>query len=195
MYLQTRELTQYMVVMSRQIVDNQIHRPSKEWRMEVAYRALVMLRTAMAVVRYNQERKPAWEVPELTGVELDYTMPNATWRRHAQVSHHRRTDSMRIPIRLAYLLRESIVSQNDRLAKPLPVPKEVKLLTIVDSFSNGYYGIRSFITTPVPFPLIQMSRTIVLFYICTVPLVFLDDAKFEEKIIPHCIMVFMLTYG
>jgi predicted membrane chloride channel (bestrophin family) len=53
---------------------------------------------------------------------------------------------------------------------------------------------RKFITTPVPFPLIQMTRTLVLFYVFTIPLVLLDDGS-ADLLVGHCLVVFWLTYG
>jgi hypothetical protein len=49
-------------------------------------------------------------------------------------------------------------------------------------------------TTPVPFPLIQMTRTIVLFYVFTIPFVLLDDES-ADVLVGHCLIVFWLTYG
>jgi len=192
MYRESRELTQTMLVISRQMKNTD--RQAKEWRNEMAYRTLCLLRTSVAVVLYNSRKIPAWEVPELTGPELEYVTPKVDWRRHAQSNVSVRSDSMRVPLRVAYLLRESICSQGDRLKHPMPVPKELKLMGSVDSFLNGYYGMREFMTTPVPFPLIQMTRTIVLLYIFTIPFVLLADAS-NEMMIPHCATIFMLTYG
>jgi len=53
---------------------------------------------------------------------------------------------------------------------------------------------RKFMTTPVPFPLIQMTRTIVLFYVYTIPFVLLNDAT-SKLLIEHCVVVFLITYG
>jgi predicted membrane chloride channel (bestrophin family) len=57
-------------------------------------------------------------------------------------------------------------------------------------------SMRKFMTTPVPFPLIQMTRTIVLFYIFTIPFVLLkDESAGINMLVEHCVVVFMLTYG
>ena len=48
-------------------------------------------------------------------------------------------------------------------------------------------------TTPVPFPIVQMSRTIVLLYVFTVPFVFLNDDS-SHGLTEHCVAVFLLTY-
>ena len=68
----------------------------------------------------------------------------------------------------------------------------MKLLGSVDSFMGGYYGIRKFLTTPVPFPLIQMARTFVFLYLFTVPFVLLAD---KSSNVAHCLTVFLMTYG
>jgi predicted membrane chloride channel (bestrophin family) len=47
-------------------------------------------------------------------------------------------------------------------------------------------------TTPVPFPLIQMTRTFLFLYIFTVPFVFLSD---DSSTFAHCFTIFLLTYG
>ena len=45
---------------------------------------------------------------------------------------------------------------------------------------------------PVPFPLIQMSRTLMFTYVFTVPFVMLSDKSSDFA---HCFIVFLLTYG
>jgi len=128
-----------MLIFSKRYENNDT--ASKEWRSEVVYRALLLLRTAVAVIEYESEGIAAWEVPELSGVELEYCRPANSWRRHQQTPANRRTDSMRVPLRMAYLLRESIVSQEERLTnKPLTLVQEGKLLGSVDTFLDGFYG-------------------------------------------------------
>ena len=127
-----------MLVFSRKYKNASVE--SKEWRMEVSYRMLMMLRTSVAVIQYKSTGVPAWEVPELTGPELEYCTPSASWRRHAQTPHSPHHDSMRVPLLMAYLLRESIASQEERLPHPIWPIQEIKLLGSIDSFLQGYYG-------------------------------------------------------
>jgi predicted membrane chloride channel (bestrophin family) len=96
---------------------------------------------------------------------------------------------MRVPIRLSYLLRKTICTQSKRLRTPIHVAQENKLL---DHFMKGYYGIRKFLTTPVPFPFIQMARTLLFLYVFTVPFVTLSDTSND---IARCFAVFLLTYA
>lgn len=131
-------MVQKIVVFSRKQKNTSIE--SKEWRMEVAYRILMMLRTSVAVVQYPSLGVNAWEVPELTGPELEYCTPSPSWRRHAQLPHTNFTDNIRVPLLMAYLLRESIVSQEERLPHPMTSSQENMLLSSIDSFLEGYYG-------------------------------------------------------
>ena len=99
---------------------------------------------------------------------------------------------MRVPIRMAYLLRQTIHSNEGRLSPPLAELFGSKVLAEVDTFLDGYYGVQTFMTTPVPFPLIQMARTFLFLYVFTIPFVMLDD---ESSDVAHCFAVFLITYG
>lgn len=50
---------------------------------------------------------------------------------------------------MAYELRKAVHSQRKRFGnQKLETSQENKLLGSIDSFMNGYYGIRKFLTTP-----------------------------------------------
>ena len=51
---------------------------------------------------------------------------------------------------------------------------------------------RKFLTTPFPFPLVQMARTFLFFYVYTVPFALLSDPSNSYA---HCVVIFILTYG
>lgn len=51
---------------------------------------------------------------------------------------------------------------------------------------------RKFLTTPLPFPMVQMARTYLFFYVYTVPFALLSD---NSNPIAHCVIIFILTYG
>ena len=157
-----------MVLLSRR--DRNNDQTAKEWRSEVAYRSMILLRTAVAVMDYATNHIPAWDIPELSGTELQFAIDghtNTTGRSDTffspgiATSSSRRTssitstiserstttmnnnlflDSLRVPTRMAYLLRESICSQEERLTHPMHIQLENKLLSSVDSILQGYYG-------------------------------------------------------
>jgi len=98
----------------------------------------------MAVILYPTTKVPSWDVPELNGFERDDVKNNIFLNpatlRYAHENRCEYEESLRVPIRLAYLLRKSIHSQEKRLGKPLHVVRELKLLGSVDGFMNGFYG-------------------------------------------------------
>ena len=158
MFRESREFMQQLCVYSMGNTDP----IAKEWRHEVAYRCLLLLRTSMAVMDYESDKIAAWRVPELNGAEKDDIMgsllavdpPEETHlnrqsaRRWAHDNHTDWEESLRVPIRLAYLLKKSVHSQNERLTQdPIPWLIESKLLGGVDKFMSGFYDIRKQLTT------------------------------------------------
>ena len=146
MYGVARELIQNCCLFSDHMNDT----AGKEWRSEVAYRCMLLLRTAMAVIDYPTTHSPAWDIPELTREEkeaiksiLFCQVPDSP-RNSLRWAHRIRTEeeeSMRVPTKMAYELRRAIRSQHTRFGpKKLETNQELKLLGLTDSFMNGYYG-------------------------------------------------------
>lgn len=174
MYREARELMQNTCIFSNHLKDTK----AKDWRLDVAYRCMILLRTAMAVIDFEETGIPAWDIPEMSPEEaaaikstlflkLDDGSPNAL--RWAHEIRSEQEENMRVPVRCAYELRKVIHSQRKRFGnQKLETSQENKLLGSVDSFMGGYYGIRKFLTTPFPFPLVQMARTFLFFYVYTV---------------------------
>lgn len=192
MYRESRQLVQYAFVYSSSSIDEE----AKQWRAEVSYRTLILLRTAMAVIDYPVTQVPAWDIPELSGVERRdvkrSTFLDPEIRRWSHADRSEGEESMRVPIRISYLLKKTIHAQAERLANPMIAMNEMKIMSSVDGFLLGYYGIRQFLTTPVSFPLVQMSRTFLFVYVFTIPFALLGD---ESTLFAHCFVVFLLTYG
>jgi Bestrophin, RFP-TM, chloride channel len=161
---------------------------AKEWRHEVLYRLLLLLRTSMAVIDYPTVGIPAWNLPELSGTEKD-SVNQATFikpemqrwaHKPRSESHKPRSEweeSMRVPIRVAFLLRKTIHNQDRCINPKIITTIENRLHASVEGFMTGYYDIRTFLTTPVPFPLIQMARTFLFLYVFTIPFVLLGDSS------------------
>ena len=151
----------------------------------------------MTVLDYPSTGVLTWNINELKGEEEAYVR-NASFmlspqaRRWAHGNRSEWEETMRTPIHIAYLLRKSIRSQQNRLRTPLIAIQEMKLLGTVDSFLEGFYGIRKFLTTPVPFPLVQMSRTFVFLYIFTIPFVLMQD---KSSLLAHCVTVAIMSFG
>lgn len=146
MYRESRELVQNCCVFSDHISDVK----GKEWRSDVAYRCMLLLRTAMAVVDYPTTKCPAWDVPELSNEEKEQLTSHLFCeisdrpRNALRWAHHIRTEeeeNMRVPGKMAYKLRSVIHSQSALFgSKKIETNPELKLLGSVDSFMGGYYG-------------------------------------------------------
>ena len=157
---------------------------------------MLFLRTAMSILDYPTNGIPNWKFPELNGPELDFVINNLLY--HPQNSHyamHPRCEfeeNIRVPTLVGSLIRKSIAEHTKRLPEPLEMPQELKLLASVDDCIAAFSGIRRFNSTPVPFPLVQMSRTFLFLYLYTVPLVMTRD---PSNCFAHCFAIFLLTYG
>jgi len=196
MYRECRELIQNMVALTHFHTDER----SKEWRNEVTYQVCILLRVVMGVIDYPEYFVNVWELDELDNKEraeikrfvyLDSgSGPNALRWSHGMKTEYE--ENMRVPVRLGYLLRKQIRRGRKFLTEPIAPPQEGKLIGSVDSFMVGYGGIRKFLTTPFPFPLVQMARTFLFFYVYTVPFVLLGD---DSSVFIHCLTIFILTFG
>ena len=89
-------------------------------------------------------------------------------------------------------MRATISSQGRRLSQPMDSNDQIHLQTCVDQFMEGFYGIRKFMTTQIPFPLVQMAHTMDLLFVYTLPFAFL---KAEANLYMNCLNIFLLTYG
>ena len=109
----------------------------------------------MAVIDYPTTHEPSWKIPELNGLEAEYVQRNmlldvpdgSSVRRWAHQRHGVWEESMRVPVRLEYLLLTSLHSQSHRLKEPIVISQESRLLNYVSLFMAGYVNMQKFITT------------------------------------------------
>jgi hypothetical protein len=210
MYRAVQELVQNAIIWTSHCQDAS----SKEWRGELAYRSMILLLCALTGIDYDSTCICCWQLPELDGFELEdvkanvylpYDLPPPRSEYHSTANsktistrrwaHRRRTDfeeNLRCGVRMAYLLRKTIHSQTKRLEHPFVITVENKLLSFVDAFMTGYYGIKVFLTTPVPFPWIQMSKTFTFLYVFTIPFALETD---KSSLFAHLCEVFVITFG
>jgi Bestrophin, RFP-TM, chloride channel len=156
LFRETREIIQNVCVLSYTLKDGGTM-VAKEWRHEVGYRALLLLRTTMVIIDYPIHHVAPWNIPELNGIEatdiknnlICSTTPPSRWI-HGKVGNERRTvweDALRVPIRVEYLLRKSVHANALRLTEAVPIQLELKIFANIDNFMNGYYSMRKFLTT------------------------------------------------
>lgn len=121
-------------------------------------------------------------------------------QRMSQFSHGVRThqdENLRAPIILAMNLRETILLQrreNEYFEKEMHVNEELKILGFVAEFLVAFHGLKKLITTPFPFPLVQMTRTFLFFWVFTLPLVLVAEMG-EDEAVHVMVIIFFITYG
>ena len=94
----------------------------------------------------------------------------------------------------AQLRSEIMHARNTKinLQEKLRTSEELKLLSLVTDFCLSYHGLTKLITTPFPFPLVQESRTILFFWIFSLPATMISIAAQPFSI---GLIVFFLTFG
>lgn len=195
---QTREMVQNMVLLTGPFQTTS----DKEWRRETAAKTLVLLRAVMAVVDYGSERVPAWDVGGLTPTQrkdlladlFQQSGPHCREKRWSRPPRTEMEESMRVPTILAQQLRACLGAGETRLSGKPDAYRFFNLYGAVDGFMESYYSLRRHMTTPFPFPMEQMNRTFLYFYIFTVPLTLLQDVSDDYPYMQLLVTVF-LTYG
>merc|ERR1712037_419022 len=99
---------------------------------------------------------------------------------------------MRVPIQLAFYIRDELFTINDHTTAGIGPWQFGRLFGSLDSFMGGFYGMRKFLTTPFPFPMVQMARTFLFIYLLSLPFAILN---FFENGSVYCATVFLVTYG
>ena len=172
-----RELVGYAVTYTRM---NHKTEDDKLWRRSVSNRTISVLKTIVAVMRYPSSRKHVWEVDDIEEEDKLASRIGAG------------NSDERSPLVLALFLRSVIFSHIHKLSTPLDMGQEMQLLQYTSDIMTAYSGMMQYATTPYPFPLVQMTRTIVFFYIYSLPFVLANDI---QKLVPFLFTIFFITYG
>lgn len=107
-----------------------------------------------------------------------------TWSHHSD----RESDlNMSMTVRRTFLLRQLIGKSSNESSL-----STYHLHETVDRYENAYYGIRKYLTTPFPFPLVQMARFVLFLYVLTLPFALLST---DTSLIQAFLLVFIVSYG
>ena len=153
---------------------------AKKWRIDLARRTIKLLRTMVAVLEFQSCGNHAWKVPVLSREEK-LALQTAVGKSNE-----------RSPMLLAMFVQSTIASNVEYLKKPLHPNKEMKLYSFVSDFEAAYHGLMKLVTTPFPFPLVQMTRTFLFIWVFTLPWVLVNDLQKTSALI---FTVFFITYG
>jgi predicted membrane chloride channel (bestrophin family) len=165
---------------------------AKSWRQEVGYLTILMLRVTMDALHWSSTQKSLWEdLPE-----VHQSLPQERqMRRVRQYLHGPRTmvdENFRAPVLLSYNLREKIMRHEGPLGYKMPVNEYRDLLHFVTSFVTAFHGFRVLVFTPYPFPLVQMTRIFLFFWVYSLPLVLLPQL---DSVRDTTVLIFFMTFG
>lgn len=149
-----------------------------DWRRNVSFGAIKMLKDCIDALGTNSDDR----CHKLTKEEIQ-----------------ERIKLFKIPTHTALALKQTIMSHRHALSDEngmtglIAIPQaEQQLIGFVDNCLNAFYSIDKMIHTQYPFPLVQMGRTILLFWIYTLPFALEHD---NYSILGVCMLIFILTYG
>ena len=205
-YNEAREYLEMMNKSCRQLIhtaciysNSDVRDSAKQWRSELAFRVITMLKASMAVMNQPSTGTDLTDIPEvnmavLEDLEINVPVPTAQWLHAEDIADIEK--NLRVPQRLSYMVRKCIRSQEGKVKPTVPVVAEGDLYNFLNTFMDGYYGVHKLQTTPVPFPLIQMGITFAFFFIFTLPCSLLvgTDGSIKEAFF-DCLIVFISTFG
>jgi len=183
-YMEARRLLGDIMRVCRELVEHttaftrgRMEEEDTEWRVDIAKRTSSLLRTVAIVLT---RKKDVWQISELTKIEKQEII--------AEV----RGSDQKAPMILTLFLRSAIASHCQNLSTPLDCVEELCLLSFTSDFVTAYHGMMTLIDTPFPFPLVQMTRTVLFLWIFTLPFALANDI---DGLLPLLFVNFFCTYG
>mmetsp|Transcript_21781 Transcript_21781/g.30705 ORF Transcript_21781/g.30705 Transcript_21781/m.30705 type:complete len:417 (+) Transcript_21781:208-1458(+) len=186
------------------------HLAAREWRQDIAYKSMLLIRVITAVLEHQNTSNLSWNCPQIDKEERKYLSKSLYLEREKMKTHFgtdfvpalrwghairsEAEECLRVPNIIANRLQFTIMKEREVLTERLAVNEERDLLLFVDATLEAYASFVKHITTPFPFPLVQMARTFLLFYLFSVPFALLrsDD---HPTYVAHILIVFVMTYG
>ena len=93
---------------------------------------------------------------------------------------------------LSYAIHKEIVLSQHYLDKPLTILHENRLHNFLLEFEQTVCELCKFAATPYPFPVTQMTRFFLFFWMFTLPFALVNKA---EEVYTTSVLVFFITYG
>jgi len=169
---------------------------AKEWRNKMAYHACLTLVVAMSACNYLDDPRDPWDLPELDDEIKEKLQKNSQAKGHAgKWGFAKRTpkeEAYRAPFVMAQILRMTMYEHRTALGGELPAGFCLKFNALIDGFTNNYNAQNKMFTTPMPFPMVQMARTMMFLWVYTLPFALSSDGS---TLIVHCVVVLLLTYA
>jgi hypothetical protein len=186
-YRSCREIAQFTCVYTFKTKSEK----AKAWRREVAFRTILLLRVTMDALEWSSTEKDEWEE------EYEFTDYGASehFRLLSSFHHGKRTmvdENFRATIMFAHILREQIMMHPESLGYTLHANEYRDLLHFVTTFIEAFHGFRVLVFTPYPFPLVQMTRMFLFFWVYSLPLVLVEEMN---SLWDTVIIISLITFG
>eukprot|EP00586_Coscinodiscus_wailesii_P017309 CAMPEP_0172493456 /NCGR_PEP_ID=MMETSP1066-20121228/24920_1 /TAXON_ID=671091 /ORGANISM="Coscinodiscus wailesii, Strain CCMP2513" /LENGTH=373 /DNA_ID=CAMNT_0013263649 /DNA_START=107 /DNA_END=1231 /DNA_ORIENTATION=- len=180
---------------------------AKMWRRELAYEITIFLKVMMVALERNNADKKAWE---LDGIDssvrdsLEQLLPvdncnGQTENLGRKWAHGKRTvedEAFSATYATGIDLTSTIFKPRyrgpDTPQKRMQAPEELKLLACVTQMLNNYSALEATLITPYPFPLVQMARTFLFFWVFTLPFCLVSQFQHWVQLM---VCIFFITYG
>ena len=167
-----------------------------KWRSDVACQCIMALQVMTSANQHDLDN-PAHPYGSWSMVprEIQKRLGYADDTMEAKWSHGERSandENFRAPIIMSFMLQKIIMQNREVLEQRMAVDEELAVLAAVQEFLTGYHGIHMIITTTFPFPLAQMTRTFLFFWVFTLPLGLLN---LGDPVWQTMVIMFFLTYG
>lgn len=179
---------------------------ARDWRSKVAYNTVIALRAAISALEYKSSHIPCWEyLPPFEDEELQLLLNTNVSGTPANISalkdlahgpRNEYTENFRVPTIWAYNLRKTILAvRNDPtiLKKSgLDSFEQLRILDFVTKYVHAWEEMHKLASSPFPFPLAQMTRTFLFFWVFSLPLVLIKD---DSSLWATFVVIFGITYG
>lgn len=179
-----RELSHHTAVLTIEDMSD----GAKKWRREVARKTIIFVKKVITAMEQNNRREHS-----------DYVMIEETSHLALKFAHGVRTsqeENFRAPSTAGLELYNTIIGHRaggkDTLKKPMQVNEMLKLLGHVEEGLNHFTELETLLVSPYPFPLVQMARTFLFFWVYTLPFALVGNFK---NLVVILICMFFVTYG
>lgn len=198
-YNQARNNLETMATKSRDMISGIIAQTqsvttedARAWRKKVVHYLCLTLRVATAAWDYHDEKIVPWNL-DVVPEDLKDKLRGPS-KPYSDAKPDEMEEAFRAPHRMALQLRFALHGFPDDVKDEGLMGDGLKnrFNAHVDAIMDAYSAQVKMLRTPMPFPLVQMARTMMLAWVFTLPLALQSDAS---TIVAHCIVVFLLTFA
>lgn len=156
---------------------------AKQWRLDIARESMALLRLLVTALQF-----------ESTGVEARSSAA-LTSDEKIVMDEYTGDDNERSAYVITMFMQSTISSHTKHLAAKLGDHYVLKLYSFVEDYIKAYNDCYAMLDTGLPFPVIQMTRTMVFLYVATLPWVMYDGVDSDLGFYSAMLYCFFVTYA